>query len=1246
MTWSLGQIWMSEGAELENVGTFIVNAENPLESGGGRPGIRNIGTFEKTAGAWQEEIGPRFYNLGTVLEETGNFLFIQPEGAAPSEIWGGEENPSAPSQEVAQCEESVSCTGDFSQNQTDFSIGGRGVGLDLTRTYNSQAAADGTHGVFGYGWSSSFSDRLVVELEQKRATLVQADGSTVPFAEGSGGAFTAPAWSQDILSGSKETGYTLTLEGQTVYKFAGATGRLESVTDRNGNATTVTYNEKGNIETIIDPAGRTITLAYNSEGLVESATDPMKHVVKYSYEGGNLATVTQPGETAPRWQFKYDGSHQLTEMTDGRGGKTVNEYNGSHQLVSQADPMKRTTTFEYTTFRTETTNHATGAITMSYLTSGGQASGITRGYGTSSATTESRAYNAAGELLSATDGNGHTTQYGYDGHGNRTSMVDPDKDEAKWTYDSTHDVETETKPNGETTTYKRDSHGNPETIERPAPGGKTQITKYKYGTHGEVESMTDPLERTWKYEFDAKGDRSGETDPEGDKRTWEYNEDSQETATVSPRGNVKGAEASKFTTKNELDVQGRPLTITDPLGHTTKYTYDGDGNIETTTDGNKHTTTYTCDADNEKTKVKEPNGQVTETEYDGAGQVTSQTDGNKHTTKYVRNVLEQATEVVDPLGRKTLKEYDRAGNLTVLTDPAKRTTTYAYDAANRLHEVTYSDGKTPTVKYEYNADGDRTKMVDGTGTTTYTYDQLDRLTETENGHKEVVKYEYDLANEQTKITYPNGKSVTRAYDKAGRLQKVTDWLSHIVKFTYTADSGLGATIFPSETKDEDKYTYNAADQTIEVKMAKATETLASLTYTRDNDGQVKKTTSKGLPGAEVTEGTYDENNRLAKYGGTEYKYDSANNPTKEGSITNTYNAADELEKGTSATYAYDELGERTKITPTSGPATAYGYDQAGNLISVERPKEGEMAKIEDAYAYNGIGLRTSQTISGTTSYLAWEESEALPLLLSDGTNSYIYGPNGLPIEQINGEGKALYLHHDQQGSTRMLTGSAGTIEATMTYDAYGNTTGTTGAATTPLGYDGQYTSKDTGLIYLRARTYDPATAQFLSVDPDMERTRTVYGYAEDSPLNISDLSGLTPWSPKVKQAVSRCESWKNWHSRKSPFYSNQVEYHACLNLLHLPSEVYGTEGKHNILTHFVAAAQDLIALGIQGAKAGFLEGCSLGAASAAELGPVGSGSICLVSGGAGAVLVGTATGAAGAAVGGLTGERIPVEPLS
>ena len=398
-------------------------------------------------------------------------------------------------------------------------------------------------------------------------------------------------------------------------------------------------------------------------------------------------------------------------------------------------------------------------------------------------------------------------------------------------------------------------------------------------------------------------------------------------------------------------------------------------------------------------------------------------------------------------------------------------------------------------------------MVDGTGTTKYTLDQLERLTESENGNKEKTKYEYNLGNETTKITYPNGKAVTRAFNKDGGLESVTDWSSHLTKVAYNPDSELAGIVFPTETKDEDKYGYNEADQMSEAKMVKSTETLASLVYERDNIGQVKKITSAGLPGEATTEYTYDENNRLTKAGTGAYEYDAANNPTKEGSATNTFNEGDELEKGAGTSYAYNEMGQRIKATPEKGPATTYGYDQAGNMISVSRPKEGEVTSIEDSYTYDGTGLRASQTISGATTHLAWDLAEPVPLLLSDGTNSYIYGPGGLPIEQVSSGGTVLYVHHDQQGSTRLLTGSTGKVEASFTYGAYGALTGRTGTATAPLGYDAQYTNADTGATYLRARSYDSASAQFLSVDPALAITGEPYSYAGDNPVNEADPTG-------------------------------------------------------------------------------------------------------------------------------------------
>jgi RHS repeat-associated protein len=1112
LTWAEGKFVMTEGAQLNNAGTFNANSENPsgivTESEGLAPLIVNSGTFQKVKGTGETKVEVNFENLGVINNVTGKLVIKHPVTIEVSTQYGGN-NPSGPGQEHPTCVHPVDCaTGNFFEAQTDLAVGGRGVGLDLTRTYNAQAASAGATGAFGAGWSNSFSDHLTVS--QGKAVLYQANGSTVPFTEGKGESFTPPSWSQDSMSGSTVNGYSVVLANQIKYQFEGSTGKLRSVTDRNGNQTKLAYNKGGQIETITDPDGRKITLTYNGEGLIESAKDPMGHTVKYTYESGNLKSVTEPGEAKPRWQYGYDGSHQMTSSTDGREGKTTTEYDSSHRVTLQKDPLERNVTFEYEPFHTKIINHTTGSVTDERFTSNDLPFSITRGFGTASATTATFTYDAENNLASITDGNGHKTKYTYDGEANRTSMVDPNEHETKWIYNGTHDVLTVTTPNGEKTTITRDSHGNAETVSRPAPGKSTQTTTYSYDVNGNVKSVVDPLKHTWSYEYNNQGDRTGETDPEGDKRTIGYNEDSRETSTVSPAGNVKGAETSQFTTKIERDAQNRPITITDPLGHTIKYTYDANGNLETITDSNGHTTTFTYDADNEATKTKEASGTTTETGYDGSGRVTSQTDGNKHTTTYTRNAVGEITEIKDPLGRITKKEYDAVGNLTAVTDPAKRTAKYSYDPANRLKEISYSDGKTPAVKYEYDADGNRTKMTDGTGKSTYTYNVLDRLVQNTDGHGDSTGYEYDLAGNQTKLTYPNGTLVTRAYDNAGRLQSVTDPSKNTTTFAYDPNSNLATTTFPKGTSEQDKLTYNRADQQTKLTMTgSGLKVLASIAYGRDNNGQVKTTTTTGLPGSASASYVYDTNNRLTSGAGTSYEYDAANNPTKIGANTYTYDAGSQLEAGGGTTYNYDQVGERTTSTPKGSPATTFAYDQAGNLNQVKQAK----TTLNDTYAYNGDGLRASQTKLATTNYLTWDTHRRVPLILSDEQNSYVYGPGSIPIEQIQSKGIILYLHHDQQGSTRMLTSSTGAIEATKTYDAYGNLTGTTGTTTTPIGYDGQYTTTDNGLIYLRARTYDPTTAQFLTADPLKATTWAPYTYTYDNPINEADPTGLCNENP-------------------------------------------------------------------------------------------------------------------------------------
>ncbi|MCL5446426.1 MAG: RHS repeat-associated core domain-containing protein [Actinobacteria bacterium] len=170
------------------------------------------------------------------------------------------------------------------------------------------------------------------------------------------------------------------------------------------------------------------------------------------------------------------------------------------------------------------------------------------------------------------------------------------------------------------------------------------------------------------------------------------------------------------------------------------------------------------------------------------------------------------------------------------------------------------------------------------------------------------------------------------------------------------------------------------------------------------------------------------------------------------------------------------------------------------------------------YTYNANGLRMSQTSpGGTTEQFTWNTLSSVPQLLMDGSNAYIYGPQGTalgtaPVEQIslsapNSQSSVTYLVSDPQG-VRLTFNSTSTITAGASYDAYGNVIAGGLSSITPFGYAGGYTDP-TGLIYLVNRYYDPSTGQFLSVDPLVSITDQPYQYVGGDPINGSDPSGLS-----------------------------------------------------------------------------------------------------------------------------------------
>lgn len=149
-----------------------------------------------------------------------------------------------------------------------------------------------------------------------------------------------------------------------------------------------------------------------------------------------------------------------------------------------------------------------------------------------------------------------------------------------------------------------------------------------------------------------------------------------------------------------------------------------------------------------------------------------------------------------------------------------------------------------------------------------------------------------------------------------------------------------------------------------------------------------------------------------------------------------------------------------------GPVAGHSPPPCQNVV----PTAGSTTNVTgtfDApttYTYSGDGLRASITNSGLTTQETWSTGSGLPLLVAETSGGvatdFLYGPGGLPIEQIEPNQAVYFLYHDALGSTRAVADAAANVVATFTFDPYGTLTATAGSFATPLGYAGQVTDAD------------------------------------------------------------------------------------------------------------------------------------------------------------------------------------------
>jgi RHS repeat-associated protein len=960
----------------------------------------------------------------------------------------------------------------------------------------------------------------------------------------------------DFNSAGQLTAMTDLNGHMTKYKY-NSSGELTTVTDSAGRRLVLAYSGS-HINSVTDPnvtPHRVVHFKYDSAGDLVQVTDVNGGVTKYTYNSAHQMTSTKSPDCV---------------TTPGCLG-IRNVYDTQGRVISQTDQMNRKTTFVYSGDPSSATGGSTlvtdpvGHETL-YSYQYGLLVSETKGYGSAGAATTSYTYDPATlEPTQIVDPNGNATTMTYDSSGNLLTRTDALGRETVWTYNSFNEPLTMTDPKQVETTYSYDSHGNLTEVQTYCADCATpanQTTSYTVCEtktcrvdgnsyqEGDVESTTDPDDNAWIYTYDKYGDRTSTTDPLGNESTATYNADGWLVSSVSPNGNAPGANPLLYTTTYKYNPFGQLTSTEDPLGDIRTYGYDQDRNLTSVKDADENLTTYVYDLDEEQTKVIGPTSPSTTlvTNYNKDGTVHDHVNGAGIAIEtYGYDSLGRVTSVKDALKKVTSYTYDGDGNILTVTNPNKQVTTMTYDHDDELQTVSYSnDAADDVTNITYDYDGQRTQMTDGTGTSSWTYDGLHQLTSYENGNGAEVQYTYNLDNLPVTITYPGDQVVTDGYNDADELTSVEDWNSNTSTFGYDHDGNLTSDNLANGVTDS--YSYDDADQMTSVSdLNSGGTTIFAASYTRDADGLL---TSDSSQATNQDSYQYTALNQLCYAASSDtaacssppsdsypYGYDAADNlttlenSTGSGIDTQQFNAADELcwtVSGPSSAacsappsgatlYSYDPEGNRAAATPSTGPATCYSYDQANELTGIETGTGSSCTNPTNVatYGYDGDGTRESKTEAGTTTEFLWSGSGSTQALLDEqaGTTNptyFVYGPGGLPLEEITPSSAVYFYAHDQLGSTRALTNSSGASVASYNYDPYGNllASSSPGTVGNPLLFAGQYLDAESGLYYLRARYYDPTTGQFLTVDPAEAETTSPYAYVDGDPLNAVDKTGL------------------------------------------------------------------------------------------------------------------------------------------
>jgi len=426
-----------------------------------------------------------------------------------------------------------------------------------------------------------------------------------------------------------------------------------------------------------------------------------------------------------------------------------------------------------------------------------------------------------------------------------------------------------------------------------------------------------------------------------------------------------------------------------------------------------------------------------------------------------------------PLLRHTSQTWNHQGLVASVTDPSNQPTYFYYDGKGRLTNRTDNLG---TTLYRFDANDNRTGVSENGLTNSWTFDAYNRVSSYEDVYGNLIQYRFDANGNLTNLVYPGGRNVFYTFDKDNHLTQVKDWSGRTTTMNYDLAGRLTTFTRPNGT-------------------------FRTLSY--DSAGELTNVWEQMANSLPIAWNRFNWNSNSTMQWEFAAPLPHTNAPT---SRTMTYNDDNELKTVDGSSVTVDLDGNLISGPLTDDNFTAYTFDVRNRLLNAGGVTNGYDAmnnRIGQAYGTNSIAYIVNPNA---------KLPQVLLRIKNGVTNYYIYGAGLLyQITETATATNTLTYHYDYRGSTIALSADNGLVTDRMEYSLYGTLTYRVGTNDTPFLFNGRYgvMTDANGLLYMRARYYNPYLCRFLNADPSgFKGGLNFYAYANGNPASYLDPFGL------------------------------------------------------------------------------------------------------------------------------------------